>query len=462
MLSLILLLQPALAVEEREVSCSVYFTGVGCPHCAKTDPFIFKEFLQTHPNLVVIEYEIYREQENAVLLQEYDAEYISGFGIPKMIFGKGNLLSGDITIVSGLEGAAEAGPNPCPLPGKREFIGEIDIQSLSGKPGIWRNERVLLPKTGQGDGNALMEVLLAEDVAEALEGKGYRTAEPRPVEYSGGKMEFGNAVELGGWLVQWNGEPAKEREEETPLPVKGDEEKAGSGEKEQLALPKLVSLAVVDAVNPCAIAVLTLMLIAIMTYNPREKKRILFAGGAFCLAVFLMYFIYGLIIIRFFQLVQALTSIRLAMYAVLGAAAIILGLLNIKDFFSYKPGGIGTEMPMFLRPKVKKVIGGITSPRGAFTVGLFVTFFLLPCTIGPYVIAGGILSVMEIMQAVPFLFAYNVIFVLPMVAITLAIYFGMAKVDDVSGWKDRNIKYLHLAAGAIMILLGIAMVMGWI
>jgi len=147
---------------------------------------------------------------------------------------------------------------------------------------------------------------------------------------------------------------------------------------------------------------------------------------------------------------------------ILGAGAIVLGILNIKDFFRYKPGGLGTEMPMGLRPKVKKIISGITSPRGAFLVGAFVTVFLLPCTIGPYIIAGGILSALELIKTIPWLLIYNIIFVSPMVAITVIVYVGIANIENVSEWKDKNIRYLHLIAGAIILCLGIAMVFGWV
>jgi len=229
-----------------------------------------------------------------------------------------------------------------------------------------------------------------------------------------------------------------------------------------LSMAKILSLAAVDAVNPCALAVLTLMLIAILTYNPKDKRNVLLAGLAFTASVYILYMFYGLVIIRFFQIVAALTSIRLVLYKVLGLAAVLLGILNIKDYVSYKPGGLMTEMPMSMRPKVKKIIAGATSPKGAFVVGAFVTVFLLPCTIGPYLIAGGILSAIDLIKTIPWLIIYNAVFVAPMLAITLLVYAGIARVEDVSGWKDKNIRYLHLVAGLIMFSLGVAMVLGWV
>lgn len=223
----------------------------------------------------------------------------------------------------------------------------------------------------------------------------------------------------------------------------------------------IISLAAVDAVNPCALAVIAMVLVALLLQNPTKKKRVLLGGLAFTLAVFILYFLYGLIMIQFFShLIPETGAISNYIFKGFGVLAICLGLLNIKDFLKYKPGGIGTEMPMKMRPKVKSIIKKITSPKGAFIIGLFVTLFLLPCTIGPYIIASGKLSVLKFLQTIPWLLIYNIIFILPMLAITLIIYFSVTTVEKVSGWKEKNIQYMHLIEGTILILLGIAMFTG--
>ena len=117
-------------------------------------------------------------------------------------------------------------------------------------------------------------------------------------------------------------------------------------------------------------------------------------------------------------------------------------------------------MPLFLRPNLIKIISGVTSPTGAFVVGLFVTLFLLPCTIGPYVIAGGILSSINLLATLPWLLLYDLIFVLPMLIIVGLIYAGISKIDDLVGWKDKNIRYLHLIAGIIILVIGVLILLG--
>lgn len=230
-----------------------------------------------------------------------------------------------------------------------------------------------------------------------------------------------------------------------------------------LNLTRITTLALADSVNPCAIAVLTMVLIAILIQNPENRKKVIYAGLAFVMSVYIGYLFYGIIIIQFFKaFAEVLRENSRIIYSGLAILAMIIGALNIKDFFMYRAGGIATEMPIFMRPKVKRIIQKITSPAGAFVIGFLVTLFLLPCTIGPYIIASGLLSDLGTLGALSWLLYYNLIFVLPMLVITGLIYFGFTKVDEVAGWKDRNIRILHLIAGILLFGVGIALLMGWL
>jgi len=376
---------PVVAADDQK-TCVVYFTGKGCPHCAKVDPVLLEQLPKKYPDLVVIEYEIYQEQENAQLLLGYNSAYNSGLGIPLVIFDKNESLVGDVPILNNLERVIkERKGNLCPLiNGTAIEFKELDFTSLPGKPKIY------------------------------------------PQSLSKESAQVGEAL------------------------------------PQELTLAKVISLAAVDAVNPCALAVLVLVLFAVLAFAPKKRHHVLLAGLAFTTSVFVMYFLYGLIIIKFFQLIQAMASVKLWLYKLLGLVAIIIGLLNLKDFLRYKPGGFLTEMPMFLRPKMRSLFFNVTSPKGAFVVGALVTLFLLPCTIGPYVICGGILCSLSLAKTIPWLLLYNLVFVLPMIAITIACYIGFTTVENVAGWKEKNIKYLHLIAGLIIMGLGMAMILGWL
>ena len=215
--------------------------------------------------------------------------------------------------------------------------------------------------------------------------------------------------------------------------------------------------AALDAINPCALAVMAIVLSSLLTQNSGKRKKVLYGGIAFTSAVFILYFLYGLGMTSVFNKVAEHAPI---VVKGIGIFAIALGILNLKDYFVYKPGGFATEMPLRIRPKMKLWVKRITSPKGAFVIGLLVTFFLLPCTIGPYIAASARLSNLSLVARIPWLIFYNIIFVLPMIAITLGIYFGFTTVERVSGWKDKNVRYLHLIEGLVLIALGILVYTG--
>jgi cytochrome c biogenesis protein CcdA len=226
---------------------------------------------------------------------------------------------------------------------------------------------------------------------------------------------------------------------------------------------KITLLALADSVNPCAIAVLVMILVAILTQNPDKKKQVLFGGLAFVAAVFIGYLTYGLVITQFFRVLGEFLR-NSAIYVTKGMAilAMLLGALNIKDFFFYKKGSFATEMPLFMRPKVKRITEKATSTLGAFLIGFVVTLFLLPCTSGPLFVASEILSKIGFLASIPWLLYYTFIFVLPMLIIVLLIFLGIFVIGEVADWKERNIKRLHLIAGILLFLVGLSILFGWI
>ncbi len=228
----------------------------------------------------------------------------------------------------------------------------------------------------------------------------------------------------------------------------------------ELSLLTVLGLAAADAVNPCELAVLTLALVAILTRYPRERIKVLKVGFAFTAGIFIMYFFYGLILINFFKFLTQMDIFKIWLYRVLGAVGIILGASNIKDFFKYGGAGFVTEVPKKWRPTMKGLIAKITSVKGAFVTGLLVSLFLTPCTMGPYIICCGIFEPLALLEIVPLLLLYNIVFVLPMIAITFIIYLGFTTISDVSGWREKNLRLLHLISGIILVVIGIALLAG--
>ena len=447
---------------------AVSFTGIGCPHCAKVSPQLHSRV--ENGTLILIEYEIYSNVANSQAFSTYAQSFDLDLGIPQILFNKDIKGVGDTPIIENIDSMIEkAQANEIPLADGRVISFEdFNLNSLVRYPTIYSKDRVAIRKSitqlSEEENEQIKTFIYSSSIDDALSTLKGSSTKTEIVKTPGGNLTYDHAVKLNGWLLQWNGNalPVIEESEET----KTNNEETAENQEEMLSIGKIISLGLADSVNPCALSILALVLISIITYNPGKRKDILLAGLSFILAVVIMYLLYGVLIIKAFQAVQSITAIReflfnkIGINLILGIFASIFGVLEIKDFISYKPGSIGTEMPLSLRPKVSKIIAKVTSPLAAFGVGLFVTLFLLPCTIGPYIILGGLLSSGSLTSAVPSLLLYNLIFILPMLAVVLAVYFGTKKVEDVTNWKDKNVRYMHLVAGILLLSIGLLMIFG--
>lgn len=466
-LLIILLIIPFLsysqAVAQEDTKFAISFTGIGCPHCAKVAPVLHQKVQEG--KLILIEYEIYKNIANSQVLNAYADKYGLSLGIPQVMFNKEISESGDAPIIKDIDSMIEQAKSDeiYLQDGTVKSFEDLKLGDLNRYVSIYSKDRIAirksLTKLSDQQDKDIKNFIYSDTVSEAIKDLSGKNVKDTEINYPGGKLTYEHGIEINGWQLLWNGEDISG--------TGNDGKNTGTEENtSSISIGKVMSLGLADSINPCALSVLALVLISITTYNPGSRRKVLLAGISFIIAVFFMYLLYGFLIIKAFEVVQSISTIREFLYGklginfILGIIAIILGVLGLKDFFSYKPGGIGTEMPLFLRPKVTKLISKVTSPFAAFLVGIFVTLFLLPCTIGPYVILGGLLVNQGFISALPSLLLYNCIFVLPMAAVVLLVYFGTKKVEDVKDWKDKNIRYMHLVAGILLLLIGILMVIG--
>ena len=151
------------------------------------------------------------------------------------------------------------------------------------------------------------------------------------------------------------------------------------------------------------------------------------------------------------------TKITRLFYILIAILAIIVGLFNLKDYLWYGKW-FKMEVPDAWRPKMKYLIHKVTSVPGAFLIGFIISLFLLPCTSGPYIVVLGLLAhTTTRITALWLLLLYNLIFILPMILITLGIYFNFTTPEKAEEWRIRKLRTLHLIAGAIILLMGIGM-----
>jgi parallel beta-helix repeat protein len=223
-----------------------------------------------------------------------------------------------------------------------------------------------------------------------------------------------------------------------------------SNDLDCLSLAAITVAALVDSISPCSIAILV-FLIGARVLAVGRRKRALKVGLAFCLSVFVAYFLFGLGLLTVVQ-VSGFSGI---FSLLVGLFAVLAGIFYLKDVFWYGGGGFVMEVPRSLKPLLMKMLKGVSSPFGAFAMGFVAVCFELPCTGGPYLfILGQMANNATRLQTVPLLLYYNSIFVLPLVIISMSLYSNLFSVGKIREWNEKNKRLLRVIGGFTMLALG--------
>lgn len=191
-----------------EPVCLLYFTGVGCPHCARADPVVLGG-LPLEFDVVVIEYEIWDRPENRMVMDEYRVLSWADQGVPELVYGPGDFMVGDRKILKLLPGLMEElvlKSRGCLLLNGSTYFGDVNLSALHGRPTIWFRDRVLVKEENySGNDTLIKSIFLADDPSFVLAGRSdVEWVSPKHVGLSGGQIVFPAAVRVGGWLFQWN------------------------------------------------------------------------------------------------------------------------------------------------------------------------------------------------------------------------------------------------------------------
>ena len=224
-----------------------------------------------------------------------------------------------------------------------------------------------------------------------------------------------------------------------------------------LSLPVLTLLiAGVDSINPCAIFVL-MFLLSLMVHA-QSRSRMLMIGVVFVLFSGLIYFIFMAAWLNVFLWVGELRVITL----IAGLVALVIGMINVKDFFWYKQG-VSLSIPESAKPGLYARTRTLVQ-AGSLGAMLVSTALLavaansyeLLCTAGFPMVYTRILTMAELPTSVyyAYLAAYNVIYVIPLLVIVVVFtaFLGSRKLGEEEG------RALKLVSGLMMVMLGFVLV----
>ncbi len=210
----------------------------------------------------------------------------------------------------------------------------------------------------------------------------------------------------------------------------------GAGLDILVILPSLVFLALLDSVNPCTIAIYSGLLLATAS-GSRGRRGVAVTG---------LFFILGIIT---------------------GYMALGLGLSTLFAYLPYwLPGLIAFAYGFYLFHRSlgeEKVCREDTCApdrlhraRGpmAYVIGLTLSFTLLPCSAGPYIVFAAMIASRDIAAKLLLLLIYNLVFTLPL-WIILAAYTGarsLARINQL--WLTHN-REIGLLTSIIIMIIGL-------
>jgi hypothetical protein len=223
-----------------------------------------------------------------------------------------------------------------------------------------------------------------------------------------------------------------------------------------LGLPAFTLLiGLIDGFNPCAMWVLVFLLSVLV--NVKDRRKIAAIAGTFVVVSGLAYFAFMAAWLKLFMFVGIARPLQI----VLGLLAVVIGLVNVKDFFFFKRG-VTFSIPESAKPGIyARVRRIITTEYLSLAIGLSVILAVvvnvieLMCTAGLPAVYTQILSLQQLptWKNYAYLGLYNVGYMFDdsIMVIAFVITLSHRKMREAEG------RWLKLISGVVVLLLGFAM-----
>jgi len=228
----------------------------------------------------------------------------------------------------------------------------------------------------------------------------------------------------------------------------------GEVDLESWSLPAVaIVLGALDSFNPCAFFVLLFLLSLLV--NARSRARMLLVGGLFVLVSGAAYFVFMAAWLNLFLVIGHLYWVTLAA----GSLALIIGLLNVKDYFWFKQG-LSLGVPDAAKPDLFRRMRGLvgadrmaTVLAGTLALAVVANAYELLCTAGFPMVFTRLLTLNPLPVAAyyGYLAIYCAVYILPLLAIVglFVLTLGRRKLSEREG------RILKLVSGLMMTGLGL-------
>jgi cytochrome c biogenesis protein CcdA len=233
-------------------------------------------------------------------------------------------------------------------------------------------------------------------------------------------------------------------------------------------LPAVLAAGLIDGINPCAISTLVFFM-SLLSVAKVRNRALLLMGVSFCLASFLTYLALGFGLFRILHLFSGFTVLRSIIECGMSAVLLLLAGLSFRDAIRFRKTARADDVTLQLSAGIKKRIhdvmhrglGNTSVILGGLFIGTAVTALESVCTGQVYVPTLVLIlkdSTFSEPRAWLLLIFYNVLFVLPLVIIFVAVYFGM-KTEALLAWNRKHTVVAKILLGLIFAVMALLIVL---
>lgn len=239
----------------------------------------------------------------------------------------------------------------------------------------------------------------------------------------------------------------------------------------------VIAAGLIDGFNPCAFTVIVFF-ISFLTLAGYRRREMAVVGSVYIFSIFATYVALGFGIFRALYTLKAFYAASKTIYLSVGGLSLFLGALAVRDYLAYKRTGssetMALQLPRVIKNKIHAVVGNYygkdrrAQKKALFglIVSSFVTGFLVclleaVCT-GQLYLPTIVFVVKEGSlrgRALFYLIVYNLMFILPLVAILLFALFG-ATTRQFEAVARKHLGSVKLAMAAVFFVLGIVLWVG--